>query len=164
MDIIKVFCESHDALRCELEALAEPFKREYDVGWDDCLVLDKKSLLRDISAFIRDFKKHESEEDGFLAEVAGLLNLDADTVAVFAEGRRSLREYMQIFGAVAFVYDGVHVHRVREIITCLRAELGPHLAYEEKILFPLLRERLPARLLVEYGREVARGNTTAASA
>ena len=57
---------------------------------------------------------------------------------MFAEGPEALREYMQIFGAVAFVYDGC------TFIVC--AKLSPACARNldrtwltRKILFPLLR-------------------------
>jgi iron-sulfur cluster repair protein YtfE (RIC family) len=40
---------------------------------------------------------------------------------------------------------------VRELLSRLRQELESHLSYEEKILFPLLKKRLPAGLLRELG-------------
>lgn len=156
MDIIDFFLESHAALRGEIEAVEAPFKRPHGVGWDDCVVLDNKRLLRNINAFFASFKKHEAAEDAFLAEVAGQFTLDAETRAAFDEGRRSLGEIMKLFGAVAFSCDGEHVHRVRELLSRLREELESHLAYEEKILFPQMKKRLPAGLLRELGLQ-ARG-------
>lgn len=151
MDIIDAFLETHAVLRGELSALEAPFKRAHGVGWDDCMSLDQKSLLRDINAFFASFKKHEAAEDEFLAKVAGRFELDAQTRAAFAEGRRALSEIMKLFGAVAFSCDGEHVHRVRELLSRLRQELEAHLAYEEKILFPLLKKALPSELLRELG-------------
>lgn len=159
MDIIDVFLESHTALRGDISGLEAPFTRAHGVGWDDCVVLDQKRLLRDINAFFGAFKNHEKAEDDFLVEVSGLFELDAQTRAAFAEGRRALAEIMKLFGAVAFSCDGEHVHRVRELLSRLRQELEAHLSYEEKTLFPLLRKRLPAALLRELGAQALAGGT-----
>lgn len=156
MDIIDVFLESHAALRGELATLSAPFDRPHGVGWDDCVSLDMKRLSRDMRTFFDAFKKHEAAEDEFLTEVSGQFALDAQTQASFAEGRRSLGEIMKLFSVVAFSCDGEHVHRVRELLFRLREELEAHLVYEEKILFPLLKSRLPAERLGEIGRR-ARG-------
>lgn len=144
MGKIEGFLTSHAVLRAELEALSAPFKRTHGVGWDDCVALDQKRLLRDILAFIESVKTHETQEEAFLTEVSGALEPDEQTRAALAEGRRSLSELMKLLGVVAFTCDGEHVHRVRELLFRLRDELEPHLAYEEKTLFPLLRERLAA--------------------
>lgn len=154
MDIIEVFLKSHASLRGELSALIKPFERPHGVGWDDCVSLDQKSLFRDILSCISSIKAHEEAEEEFLKEVSDALKPDEQVGAALAEGRRSLRELMKLLSVVAFSCDGEHVHRVRELLFRLRDELEPHLAYEEKILFPLLRERLPARQLSEAGRAV----------
>ncbi len=151
MDIIDYFLENHAALRTELEALAAPFKRTHGVGWDDCVVLDQPRLFQNVTAFIASVKEHEMQEDEVLREVCVLLEEDAKALAALAEGRRSLREILKLFNVIAYNCDGEHVHRVRELLFRLREELEPHLAFEEKILFPLLRARLPAKLLRELG-------------
>lgn len=157
MDIIDFFLESHAALRGDVSRLEAPLKRAHGVGWDDCVAIDQKRLLRDVNGFFDSFKKHEMAEDDFLAEVSGQLVLDAQTRAAFAEGRRALSEIMKLFGAVVFSCDGEHVHRVRELLSRLRQELEAHLSYEEKILFPLLRDRLPEALLRELGAHARAG-------
>lgn len=153
MDIIEGFLEKHGQLRQELAALEAPFQRPHGVGWDDCVSLDRPSLLRGVESFLAGFKDHEADEDEFFARVAGELTLDAKMSAAFAEGRRAVYDIMKVFGAVAFTCDGEHVHRVRESLSRLREELEAHLAYEEKVLFPLLRERLPASRLRELGEK-----------
>lgn len=151
MDIIDYFLENHAALRTELEALASPFKRTHGVGWDDRVMLDQKLLFRNITAFIASVKEHELQEDELLREVSVLLDSDAKALATLSEGRRSLREILKLFNVIAFNCDGEHVHRVRELLFRLREEFEPHLAFEENTLFPLLRARLPAKLLRELG-------------
>jgi iron-sulfur cluster repair protein YtfE (RIC family) len=157
MDIIDYFLENHAALRAELEALASPFKRTHGVGWDDCVVLDQNRLFQNVTAFIASVKEHELQEDEVLSEVCVLLEEDAKALAALAEGRRSLREILKLFNVIAYNCDGEHVHRVRELLFRLREELEPHLEFEEKVLFPLLRARLPAKLLRELGSGVQAG-------
>lgn len=151
MDIIDVFLERHGILRAELSALGAPFKRPHGVGWDDCVSLDCQRLRRDIEAFFASFRDHESTEEEFMKEIAGQFKLDAAMRAAFEDGRRAVADIMKIFGAVAFTFDGEHVHRLRELLGRMSDEVEAHLAYEEKTLFPLLRERLPAERLRELG-------------
>jgi len=158
MDIIDSFLENHAALRAELETLSSPFKRTHGVGWDDCVVLDQKRLFQNVTAFIASVEAHEAREDELLREVCVLLEPDVQALAAWAVGRRSLREILKLFNVIAFNCDGEHVHRVRELLLRLREELEPHLAFEEKTLFPLLRARLPAKLLREWGGGVRVGH------
>lgn len=155
MDIIEFFRASHRDLRRELAALEAPFNRPHGVGWDDCVSLDQEALQRDVDAFFSSFRRHEAAEDEVLAETAGRLGLDAEMLAEFTKGRRTVADVMKLFGAVAFSCDGEHVHRVRELLARMREEIENHLVYEEKILFPLLQEKLTAaqlRRLVEHAR------------
>lgn len=151
MDIVDVFLERHGALRAQLAALEAPFKRPHGVGWDDCVSLDCPRLQRNIEAFFSSLRAHEAEEDDFMAEVAALIKLDEPTRAAFENGRRAVADIMKLLGAVAFSFDGEHVHRVRELLTRMSGEVEAHLAFEEKSLFPMMRERLPAALLREFG-------------
>lgn len=148
MDIIDVFLEKHAGLRAELESLAAPFNRPHGVGWDDCLSLDRERMLRDVDSFFASFREHEASEDELFSE---RLSLDEPTRAAFDAGRRAVADIMKLFGAVAFTCDGEHVHRVRELLSRMREEVEAHLAYEEKVLFPMMRERLPAALLRRLG-------------
>lgn len=158
MDIIEVFLETHRALRRELAALEAPFQRPHGVGWDDCVSLDCKRLLKEIESFFSAFKDHEAAEDEFMAEVSSLVKLDAATGVAFANGRRAVADIMKLFGAVAFTFDGEHVHRVRELLSRMRAEVEAHLDYEEKVLFPLMKARLPGALLREFGELALHGH------
>lgn len=152
MDIIDHLLEGHAALRGEFAGLTALFERPRGVGWDDRVALDKEHFARDVRAFIAAFKTHEAEEDAFFSKALRLVEVEADLRGVFLEGRRSLGEIMKLFGAVAFSCDGEHVHPVRAVLLRLGEELEARLAYEEKILFPKLRERLPAGLLEDFQR------------
>lgn len=158
MDIIEVFLEKHGALRRELAALEAPFQRPHGVGWDDCVSLDCQRLLKEIEAFFSDFREHEAAEDEFMAAVSSLVKPDAATSAAFERGRRAVAGIMKLFGAVAFTFDGEHVHRVRELLARMRAEVEEHLAFEEKSLFPMLRERVPEGVLRESGERALHGH------
>lgn len=144
MDIVEFFHESHMALRRELAALEAPFKLPHGVGWDDCVSLDRDALLRDVDAFFSSFRLHEATEDEVLAAAGRRLGLDEEMRAEFTKGRRTVADVMKLFGAVTFTCDGEHVHRVRELLSRMREEIENHLSYEEQILFPLLKEKLPA--------------------
>lgn len=158
MDIIEVFLVQHRELRRELTALQSVFQRPHGVGWDDCVLLDCKRLLKDSDAYFASFREHEAAEDEFMAEVASMLRLDAPTRDAFAGGRRAVAEIMKLFGVIAFTFDGEHVHRVRELLSRMSAEVESHLAFEEDTLFPLMRERLPAALLREFGEHALHGH------
>ncbi|MBI2788530.1 MAG: hemerythrin domain-containing protein [Elusimicrobia bacterium] len=158
MDIIEVFLEKHGVLRRELAALEAPFQRPHGVGWDDCVSLDCKRLLKEIEAFFADFREHEAAEDEFMSGVSSLVKPDAATSAAFERGRRAVADIMKLFGAVAFTFDGEHVHRVRELLSRMRAEVEEHLAFEEKSLFPMLRERVPEGVLRESGERALHGH------
>lgn len=156
MDIIDVFLERHAALRRDIASLEAPFLPPHGVGWDDCVAVDCERLLRDVERFFAAFKSHVLAEDRFLKDAAAKLKLDAATEAEFSEGRRAVAGIMKLFAAVAFTFDGEHVHRVRELLSRMHEEVEEHLDFEESILFPLLRERLPPDLLqVSASRERA---------
>lgn len=160
MDIIEVFLEKHGQLRRDLEALEAPFRRPHGVGWDDCVSVDCKCLLKDIEGFFASFKDHEAAEDEFMSEVSHLVKPDAATSAAFANGRRAVADIMKLFGAVAFTFDGEHVHRVRELLSRMGREVETHLAFEEKRLFPMLKARVPAAVLREAGERALHGHAT----
>lgn len=151
MDIIDVFLERHAALRRDVAALEAPFQKPHGVGWDDCVAVDCGRLMRDIERVFASFREHAASEDRFMAQVADKVRLDAATAADFEEGRRALAEIMKLLGAIAFTFDGSHVHRVRELLSRMRAEADSLLAFEEQTLFPLLRRRLDAKLLRDAG-------------
>ncbi|PIR15724.1 MAG: hypothetical protein COV48_12775 [Elusimicrobia bacterium CG11_big_fil_rev_8_21_14_0_20_64_6] len=152
MDIIEVSLIRHAALRGGLETISAPFNRPHGVGWDDCLTLDCQCLLTDIGDFLRACKEHEESEDELVAAVTALGAMDKRIGADYAESRRALGGAMKLFSAIAYTFDGEHVHRLRELLQHLREEFESHLAFKEKVLFPLLRERLSAERLEELGR------------
>lgn len=157
MDIIDVFLERHAALRRDLTALEAPFRLPHGVGWDDCVALDCERLLRDIELFFAAFKSHVQAEDDFLKEVSGRVPLDPAVREDFAQGRRAVAGIMKLFGAVAFTFDGEHVHRVRELLSRMHDEVEEHLLFEEKTLFPIVRRSLPADLLREHASRARAG-------
>lgn len=151
MDIVDVSLASHEALRGSMKRLTSMLGEPRGVGWEDRVTLDRGSFLRQLQEFLEDFKAHEAVEDAFLCRIVRQLELNAELDAAVVEGHRSLRSMARLFETIVGVCDGEHVYRVRTVLDLLSAELERHLAYEEKQVFPRLRERLPAGLLRELG-------------
>jgi hypothetical protein len=144
MDIIDVLLEDHAALRGELAVLTAPFTGPPGTGR---LALDNRGLLRDVRGFFNLFKAHEAVEDDFFSEAFCMVDLDPAQRAEFTEGRRSLAESIKLFGSIAFSCDGENVHPMRVISARLKVDMHAHLVFEELVIFPKARKRLPASRL-----------------
>lgn len=151
MDIVDLLLESHETLRGSMKRLTAMLGEPRGVGWEDRSTLDREPFSRQLREFLSDFKAHETVEDAFLCRIVRQLELNPGLDAAIVEGHRSLRSMARLFETIVGVCDGEHVHRVRTVLDLLSAELERHLAYEEKQVFPKLRERLPAGLLRELG-------------
>lgn len=152
MDFVDLLLKRHEVLRDALQSLTEMLGQPNGVGWEDRSMLDRGSFSRRLEKFRDAFKAHEAVEETFLSRVVRQLGLEPELDAAIAEGHRSLGDITHLFGAVVGVCDGEHVYRVRMVLSRLSEELERRLAYEEKEVFPRLRERLPPRLLRELGR------------
>lgn len=151
MDIVDLLLKSHETLRGSLKSLTVMLGQPSGVGWEDRCGLDQANFSLQLKVFLVDFKAHEAVEDAFLSRIVRQLGLDPDLDAAIVEGHRALGEMTHLFGIIVGVCDGEHVHRVRTVLFLLSEELERHFSYEEKKVFPKLRERLPAGLLRELG-------------
>lgn len=161
MDIVDLLLESHDMLRGSLKSLTAMLGQPTGVGWEDRMGLDRARFSLQLEAFLAAFKAHEAVEDAYLSRIVRQLGLDPELDAAVSEGHRSLGAMTHLFGVVAGICDGEHVHRVRAVLSLLSGELERHFVYEEKRVFPMLQERLPGGLLRELGHRACsmqRGN------
>lgn len=147
MNGIDLLVVEHAALRAEFARLAATFAGPHGVGWDDRLSLDRSRLLTDVRAFTDAFKRHEASETALLAPLLPLAELDGPAREAFESGHRLLEGMTGLLGAVAHSCDGDHVHSVRTVLDRLGQALEEHLAFEEAVLFPALRARVPPALL-----------------
>ncbi len=149
MDFIDGMLANHGTLRGSLNFLGALLDRPCGCGWDDLVAVDQDSLSREITSFMGALRKHDALESAYLE---GALQDDKDLAAAVEKGHRSVFDLARILGAVASCGDGEHVHRLRTVLERLTDEAESHLAYEERVVFPLLRERLSAAELNELGR------------
>ena len=117
------------------------------IKWGMPMFLYRGQIMANIAAF----KAHEAVEDAYLSRIVRQLGLEPELDAAIAEGHRSLGTMAHLFGTVVRVCDGEHVYRVRTVLSLLSEELERHFSYEEKQVFPKLRDRLPEGLLRELG-------------
>ena len=151
MDIVDLLLETHEALRGSLKSLTAMLGEASGVGWEDRLTLDRDPFARKLNEFLAAFKAHEAVEEAYLSRIVRQLGLDPELDAAIAEGHRSLGAMTHLFGTVVGVCDGEHVYRVRTVLSLLSEELERHFSFEEKQVFPKLRDRLPKGLLRELG-------------
>lgn len=151
MDIVELLIESHGMLRGSLQDLTARMGAPSGVGWEDRVSLDLGSFSRQLKVFLAALKAHEAVEDAYLSRVVRQLGLNPDLDAAISEGRRSLGAMSALFETVVRVCDGEHVYGARTVLCLLSDELERHFVYEEKLVFPKLRDRLPAGLLRELG-------------
>ncbi|MBI5245669.1 MAG: hemerythrin domain-containing protein [Elusimicrobia bacterium] len=152
MDIIDRLLEGHGKLRGTLAFLTVLIDRPSGIGWDDRATADRKLFARALDRFFTEFKAHEAMEDAYLTRVLRQAGMDPALSAAIEEGHRAVMEMTKLFGAVAASGDGEHVYRLRTVLSRLCEELEAHMVYEENVVFPELRARLPAGLLRELGR------------
>lgn len=151
MDIVDLLLESHETLRGSLKRLTAMLGEPSGVGWEDRLTLDRDPFSRQLKEFLAAFRAHEVVEDAYLSRIVREIGLNPELDAAIVEGHRSIRSMTHLFETIIGVCDGEHVHRVRTVLCLLSEDMERHLAYEEKQVFPKLRERLPAGLLRELG-------------
>lgn len=154
MDIIDCLLEEHKELRGSLVLLTVLLDRPSGAGWDDRTALDRRRFTVEMNAFFSAFKAHEAAEDAYLTRVLRQIGVAPEINAAIAEGHRAIGDMTRLFAAVVISSDGEHVHCLRTVLVRLREELEAHLAYEEAMVFPELRARLPKPLLRELGRRV----------
>ena len=151
MDIVELLLQNHETLRGSLKSLTGMLGPPRGVGWEDRLGLDQARFSLQLGQFLAAFQAHEAAEDAYFSRIVRQLGLDPALDAAIAEGHRSLGAMTHLFETVVGICDGEHVYRVRTVLFLLSEELERHFSYEEKRVFPKLRERLPAGLLRELG-------------
>ncbi len=152
MNFIDLLLEKHECLRTSIRGLNAMLGEASGVGWDDRRPLDREGFSRAVAEFYDAFKAHEAVEDEYLSGLISRLGIDSTLNGAIADGHRSLETLTRLCSAITGDCDGDHVYGVRLIVIHLSAALERHLSFEEREVFPRLRERLPAGLLRELGR------------
>lgn len=152
MDLIDGMLANHGTLRGSLMFLGALLDRPCGCGWDDLAVIDQDSLARELAGFMEALKRHEALEAEYMESVLRIRQADRELTDAVSAGHRAVEDLARIFGAVASSGDGEHVHRLRTVLERLTEEVEIHLAYEERVVFPLLRARLTHAELRELGR------------
>lgn len=152
MDLIDGMMANHGTLRGSLIFLGALLDRPCGCGWDDLRVIDQDSLAREINGFMEALRRHEALEAEYVESVLKTRHADRELTETVSTGHRAVEDLARIFGAVASSGDGEHVHRLRTVLERLTDEVETHLAYEERVVFPLLRARLSHAELLELGR------------
>jgi len=152
MDLIDGLLANHSTLRGALDYMNGLLERPCGCGWEDRMTLDTERLAKERGVFMSALKAHDIMEAAYIERVLGQFEEDREMTAALAEGHRALGDMSRIFSAVAVLCDGEHVHRLRTVLERLREELEERLSYEEKVVFPRLRERVSSEQLRELGR------------
>jgi len=129
----------HATLRVLASQIGKSLGPRTGTGWDDLAF----GALTDFGAARRLFadalKAHEEKEERVIsALVSRCDDHRAELEPVIEKAHASLNALMAMLDAVSSACDGKHIHAVRTVAERLREELEAHLAYEEKVLFPLL--------------------------
>lgn len=152
MDLIDGLLANHAALRGALEFMSGLLERPCGCGWEDQMSLDLERLAKERGVFMTALKAHDAMEAAYIERVLGQFKEDGEVLAALADGHRAVGDLARLFSVVAVLCDGEHVHRLRTVLERLREELEARLSYEEKIVFPRLRERVSSEQLRELGR------------
>ena len=138
--VIDELIQEHAALR----ALARWLERTTDFEEDGrrCPLEELRSRQR---RFEEELKEHEGREERLLARLSRLRTpAEPDLEPEIRRAHGSLEGMTALLRTLSGVCDGAHMGAVRSMTGRLREELELHLLYEEKVLFPLLRRRLPS--------------------
>lgn len=142
MELFEDVTANHALLRGACGRLEVLLARPSGCGWDDRMTLDSERLSREFSAFEAALKAHDAIEAAYMALVLGELETDRAMIAKISTGHKAVEDLARLMGAVAFLCDGEHVHRLRTVLERLAEEVEAHLAYAENVVFPRLRARL----------------------
>lgn len=112
-------------------------------GRNERVSYDMKALRAMQERFQKNLKAHEAEEERLIG--ARLRRRGAERMElepVIERAYASLDGMTALLRSLSAICEGEQVYAVKTVASRLRQELEAHLAYEEKVLFPLLRRRL----------------------
>lgn len=145
MDSIDLLLTEHVALRRDAAALLALLGPQRGVGWDDRSDCDVPAFRENRDRLAADLAAHERREEKFLAghlRGPGRAELEAEV----ERAHKTLNELTALLQTASALCTQGRVHQLRTITERVIEELETHLAYEEKVLFPLLREPRAARM------------------
>jgi hypothetical protein len=137
LDVVRELLAEHAGLRASARRLEELLCPQTGVGLDDIASCDVVALLDARESLVRDILAHEKKEEAYV---------DARGTRVpelgewMESSHEDLNSLLSLLASVSSTYDGRRAHALRAIVGRVREELEAHLRYEEKVVFPLLRE------------------------
>lgn len=141
MKIVDELLEQHARLRCDMVELESLLGPSSDAGWDDCSNCDMAQFQASLKGFLATLQTHESYEERVLGDVVRFPDGQKELQHGMAKSHETLDSLMKLFNAASVIGHGHHVYSVRNIAKRVHDELEAHLAYEEKTLFPLFKEK-----------------------
>lgn len=144
MDSIDRLLTEHASLRRDAAALLALLGPQRGAGWDDVSNCDVAAFRAARDRLAADLEAHELEEERFMAR--RLRGPGRDELEGEVErAHQTLNDLTSMLQTAAVLCVEGRVHQLRTIAGRVCEELEAHLAYEEKVLFPLLRGTAAAR-------------------
>lgn len=144
MDSIDRLLTEHAALRRDAAALGALLGPQRGVGWDDESDCDLARFREARERLARDLAEHERKEERFISRLLrspGGWELEAEV----ERAHKTLNNLVALLQSAVELCAQGRVHRLRTIAARVVEELETHLQYEERVLFPMLREPRAAR-------------------
>ena len=145
-DSFSSLLEEHAELRRELAGLVGLLGKAQGVGWDDQMDVDLPRLKEAERRFSARLKAHEQMEVERLSELLRRLASEGTSQPQALEtGHAAVRDIFRLLETVTGLCDGKHVYALRNLMSKVAEDLERHLDYEERELFPLLRNKFSVR-------------------
>lgn len=142
-DVLRSLFEEHAELRRSFAEIVGLLGKEQDVGWNDQVNLDLPRLKEMERRFSSMLTRHERTEDTRLSAVLKRLTSEGKlSPQALQNEHRAVREIFQLLESVTSICDGQHVYALRSLLSKVTESLERHLAFEERELFPLVRDGL----------------------
>jgi hypothetical protein len=144
MDSIDRLLTEHADLRRDAAALLALLGPQRGVGWDDRSNCDVVAFRMARDRLAGDLAEHERREEDLMTRRLrgpGRGELESE----IERAHKTLNDLTGLLQTAATLCVEGRVYQLRTVAERVREELETHLDYEEKILFPLLREPRMAR-------------------
>ena len=162
MNLIDRLLEDHHDLRVSLKRAEVLLEKPTGTGLEDRLRVEKKVLVEALAEFLFIFDIHEALENRIMSRLLRLEQrlppsfkgqaADPSLNVAVAQGHHSLKSITHILNAITSSSDLDHVYSIRRVLSLVREELDKHLEYEEKEVFPKLREMMSPQFLEKLTR------------
>lgn len=143
MDSVDLILDDHARLRRLAAGLAARLGRQNGVGWEDVSTCDLPSFRAAQDELLETLTMHELREERVFAE--RLPESSREELQQEVErAHESLNSLVSLMRSLSALCADGRVHSLRATVARVNEELEHHLAFEEKVLIPLLRRGPPA--------------------